>query len=199
MLLSSRSGCPAASQAGRSGSRAPVACNAPAQQQQQRQQRRQQQQQQQQSAQPLASLAAAAALACCLAAAPPAFADAPRSSEPGQNVGFLTNKDIDTRRQQAGFRRSYDGRVAIQNKSTQEWLDAKCDLQVGLGLWLAGKGGAAAGAGAPARSTLERMGAGRAGAHPPPPAAAGAAQMRCITAAWRDRRHGVTGSSSARS
>ena len=140
-----------------------------------------------------------AALACCLAAAPPAFADAPRSSEPGQNVGFLTNKDIDTRRQQAGFRRSYDGRVAIQNKSTQEWLDAKCDLQVGLGLWLAGKGGAAAGAGAPARSTLERMGAGRAGAHPPPPAAAGAAQMRCITAAWRDRRHGVTGSSSARS
>jgi hypothetical protein len=140
MLLSSRI-APAAPQASsRGGSRAPVACRAAAAQRyhQQEQQQQQQQQQHHHHHQPLASLAAAAALACCLAAAPPAFADAPKSSEPGQNVGFLTNKDLDTRRQQAGFRRSYDGRVAITNKATKEWLDVKCDLQVRLPGWPAG-------------------------------------------------------------
>jgi hypothetical protein len=82
-------------------------------------------------------------------------------------VGFLTNKDVDARRQQAGFKRSYDGRVSVQHKMTKEWLDVKVDLQVGCRRWLpalvarAWRAGHRCGLGAAAPGAEQR--AGRAG------------------------------------
>lgn len=36
---------------------------------------------------------------------------------------------VDLKRKQNRFKRDYEGRVAFQNKQTDEWVDVKCDLQ----------------------------------------------------------------------
>eukprot|EP00775_Hariotina_reticulata_P002085 gene2085-2404_t len=53
-----------------------------------------------------------------------------QTTEAGQNVGAVSDKEVDERRRKAHFRRAHDGHVAIQNKYTQQWSDIKCDLQV---------------------------------------------------------------------
>lgn len=54
----------------------------------------------------------------------------PETSEPGSNAFFRSNDDVDQRRSKAHFRRAYDGRVALQSKVGDEWIDIKLDMGV---------------------------------------------------------------------
>lgn len=60
----------------------------------------------------------------------PPVATAPPSSVAGENVGFITNQEVDAFRKGHSFRRGSDGKIALQNKQTNEWFDAKCDLLI---------------------------------------------------------------------
>jgi hypothetical protein len=102
----------------------------------------------------LASLAAAVPLLLL-----PISADAklPPVKDPASNIGYLTNKEVDKKRNRsvsfvpkqlvrparccccshshehpsrANFVRAYDGHVSLQNRFTKAWTDVKCDLQV---------------------------------------------------------------------
>lgn len=57
------------------------------------------------------------------------FAKVPETTFPGNNSGFLTDEEIDLRRDTLNFRRAYDGKVAIMNKKTNQFYDVKLDLQ----------------------------------------------------------------------
>ncbi|KAF8063721.1 hypothetical protein HT031_003576 [Scenedesmus sp. PABB004] len=57
-------------------------------------------------------------------------APAPRTSTAGDNVGLLSDAEVDRKRKKGGFLRAHDGHVAIQSRYTKAWVDIKCDLQV---------------------------------------------------------------------
>ncbi|KAF6261947.1 hypothetical protein COO60DRAFT_1625148 [Scenedesmus sp. NREL 46B-D3] len=77
---------------------------------------------------------AAAAAAALLVPSPSPMVDAASASVPssraGDNVGFLTDSQVDKKRKKANFRRSHDGHVAMLNRFSKQWTDVKCDLQV---------------------------------------------------------------------
>ncbi|WIA34640.1 hypothetical protein OEZ86_012957 [Tetradesmus obliquus] len=52
------------------------------------------------------------------------------SSRAGDNVGFLTDSQVDKKRKKGNFKRSHDGHVALLNRFSKQWTDVKCDLQV---------------------------------------------------------------------
>eukprot|EP00877_Chromochloris_zofingiensis_P007904 jgi/Chrzof1/3367/Cz12g22160.t1 len=71
-----------------------------------------------------------AATAAALAFGAPCWAKVPPTTEPGQNVGYLTDQEIDKHRIEMNFRRAYDGHVALVSKKNGQYLDVKCDMQV---------------------------------------------------------------------
>jgi hypothetical protein len=62
-------------------------------------------------------------------AGPPAASAMVGTTAPGTNLGFASNPEVDAKRDEYHFKRSYDGHVALQNKGTQAFWDVKLDLK----------------------------------------------------------------------
>lgn len=74
--------------------------------------------------------------ACTLAGGPDDAAMAasrissePSTSQPGSNLGGMTNAEVDNKRRDFHIKRAYDGRVALFNKETREFWDLKLDMK----------------------------------------------------------------------
>uniref|UniRef100_A0A7S0RJR6 Uncharacterized protein n=1 Tax=Chlamydomonas leiostraca TaxID=1034604 RepID=A0A7S0RJR6_9CHLO len=80
---------------------------------------------------PIAKRIASAGMAVAtslLLTASPSFASVPETSQPGSNVGYLSNEEVVERREAMHFVRSFDGKVALQSKDRKLW-DVKLDLR----------------------------------------------------------------------